>query len=50
MLADSAHIQTSDLKYVNKRRAKKGLEAIEPIYDITDVNKAISMMEELGYD
>jgi metallo-beta-lactamase family protein len=41
MLADSAHIQTSDLKYVNKRRAKKGLEAIEPIYDITKVSGQI---------
>ena len=50
MLADSAHIQSSDLKYINKRRAKKGLVAIEPIYDIDDVNQAISMMEELGYD
>jgi metallo-beta-lactamase family protein len=50
MLMDSAHIQTSDLKYINKRRAKKGLSAIEPLYTQEDAQKAISFMEELGYD
>lgn len=50
MLMDSAHIQTSDLKYVNKRRKKKDLEPIEPLYEMEDVTAAIELMEELGYD
>ncbi len=50
MLMDSAFIQTADLKYVNKRRKKKKLEPIEPLYDIDDVTKALSLMEELDYD
>ncbi|OYU94890.1 MAG: MBL fold metallo-hydrolase [Bacteroidetes bacterium B1(2017)] len=50
MLADSAHIQTADLKYVNKRRLKKNLEAIEPLYELEDVEKALSLMEELDYE
>lgn len=50
MLADSAHIQTSDLKYVNRRRMKKGLPAIEPIYDMEDVQQTLELMVEVGYD
>ncbi len=50
MLADSAHIQTADLKYVNKRRLKKDLVAIEPLYEMEDVEKALSLMEVLDYE
>jgi metallo-beta-lactamase family protein len=50
MLMDSAHIQTADLKYVNKRRKNKGLEAIEPLYEADHVEAALKLMEELDYD
>lgn len=50
MLADSAHIQTADLKYVNKRRKNKGLEVIEPLYEISDVEETLKLFEELDYD
>lgn len=50
MLMDSAHIQTADLKYINKRRKKKDLPAIDALYEMEDVEKAIDMMEEVGYD
>jgi len=43
MLADSAYIQKSDIKYVNKYRKKKGKPALEPLYDITHVDKALSL-------
>ena len=32
MLADSGHIQELDVKWFNKKRAKQGLEQVEPIY------------------
>ena len=32
MLLDSAHIQESDVAYVNKRRAKQGKRLFEPLY------------------
>ncbi len=50
MLADSAHIQNDDLKYINKRRARKKEPPIECLYDIRDVEESIKMMIEVGYD
>lgn len=47
MLSDSAHIQKSDTKYVNKYRKKKGLPAIQPLYDILDVEKTIKLFKEV---
>src|SRR5262245_45855242 len=32
MLADTAHIQESDSKFMNKRRREKGLPLIQPLY------------------
>lgn len=45
MLADSAHIQEADLKRVNKRRLEKGLEALEPLYDMNDATRALELFE-----
>lgn len=45
MLADSAHIQESDLKRVNKRRLEKGLDALEPLYDLDDAMRALGMFQ-----
>jgi len=50
MLMDSAHIQTADLGYLNKRRAKKKLQNIDPLYDVKDVEKALSLFQQIGYD
>lgn len=46
MLMDSAHIQESDVRYVNKRRAKRGEEPIEPLYKREDAQKAISLLQK----
>ena len=33
MLTDSAHIQENDVKFVNKRRIKRGEEPLKPLYE-----------------
>lgn len=50
MLLDSAYIQNSDLKFINKRRRKKGLPEIESLYDENDVALTLDLMQELDYD
>ena len=42
MLADSGHIQESDTEMHNKKRARRGLEPVEPIYVKED---AVNCME-----
>ena len=44
MLPDSAYIQQEDVFYVNKRRARKGLGPVEPLYDDNDALGAIRLM------
>ncbi|MCK6609887.1 MAG: MBL fold metallo-hydrolase [Bacteroidia bacterium] len=50
MLMDSSRIQEDDIKYLNKRRIKKGLPPVEPLYEEEDVSKALSLIQELEYD
>jgi metallo-beta-lactamase family protein len=50
LLEDSAMIQRDDAKYSNKRRAKQGLPAIEPLYDIDDVNMTIPLIKAIDYN
>ncbi len=50
MLADSAHIQEEDVHYVNKKRRRKGLEDIEPLYEHRDAVGAIKLMHTVSYD
>ncbi|MEO8087685.1 MAG: MBL fold metallo-hydrolase [Bacteroidota bacterium] len=49
MLADTAHIQESDLRYVNKRRKEKNQPLILPLYVQQDVDMAIEMMQTVPY-
>jgi metallo-beta-lactamase family protein len=50
MLMDSAHIQESDARFVNKRRMKAGKPLVEPLYSSDDAKLAISMFEKRRYD
>ena len=36
LVLDSAHIQESDIEYVNKKRARRGEPPVEPLYTIAD--------------
>ncbi|MFZ7116477.1 MAG: MBL fold metallo-hydrolase [Bacteroidota bacterium] len=49
MLADTAHIQENDLKYVNKKRAAKDKSPLQPIYTIEDVDAAMELFFTLPY-
>ncbi|CAN5351418.1 MBL fold metallo-hydrolase [soil metagenome] len=50
MLTDSAHIQENDVKFVNKRRIKRGEEPFKPIYTVKDVDKCLSLFVTTPYD
>jgi metallo-beta-lactamase family protein len=41
MLLDSAHIQENDVKYVNKRRMKRGEKPFEPLYTREDAEETL---------
>ena len=47
MLLDSARIQESDLKYINKRKKEKKQALIEPLYSEEDAKKTLENMLEL---
>ena len=47
MLMDSAHIQKSDLRYVNKRRKSRGQTLLKPLYDEFDAEKTINLFEAI---
>lgn len=49
MLPDSAHIQQEDVKYLNKRRQRKGLDPVEPLYDEEDAVAAVRLMRSMPY-
>ncbi|MDO9122197.1 MAG: MBL fold metallo-hydrolase [Anaerolineaceae bacterium] len=50
MLQDSAHIQEQDTLYVNKKRAKRGLPAMEPLYTLADALEAIEKYYPVKYE
>lgn len=47
MLSDSAYIQKSDTRFINKYKKKKGMTLVEPLYDMENVERAISLFKEL---
>ncbi|MEM9018596.1 MAG: MBL fold metallo-hydrolase [Verrucomicrobiota bacterium] len=50
MLTDSARIQTQDTKWLNKRRKKKGLPELEPIYTEQEAEECVRQFVNIGYD
>ncbi len=50
MLRDSGHIQESDAAYVNKKRAKKGLPPIQPLYTEEDALEVANYFQSVEYD
>ena len=50
MLPDSARIQTSDARWLNKKRKKKGLPEVEALYNEIDADKCLRQFVNLGYN
>lgn len=50
MLRDSAYLQEKDIEWVNKRRKKKNLEPMEPLYTTEDVEEAMENFIGVQYN
>lgn len=50
MLRDSAHIQESDVAYVNKRRMKQGQKPFEPLYTQAQALEALTLFQSIEYE
>ncbi len=50
MLRDSARIQEHDIRWLNKRRKRKGLEEVAPLYTEQNAEKCLRQFVTLGYD
>ena len=50
MLLDSAHVQETDVRYVNKRRKKKHQPLFNPLYSRIDAEKAITQLLPIAYN
>lgn len=50
LLADSAHIQQEDTKYLNKKRARKGKPPVEPLYEEEDATQAIRQFHSVSQE
>ena len=50
MLRDSAYIQEQDTAYVNRKRARKGLPPVEPIYTHDDAIASLEHFVSVGYN
>ncbi len=49
LLMDSAHIHESDIRYINKRRLKKGFEALSPLYTKEDAEECLERFRPIPY-
>ncbi|AVP97637.1 MBL fold metallo-hydrolase [Ahniella affigens] len=50
MLEDSARLAAQDVEYENKRRARRGMKPIEPVYDEDDVRDVLHQLKGHAYD
>lgn len=50
MLVDSAHIQEADLRFVNKRRLKRGEPPLKPLYNVNDAENCLAQLVKVQYE
>ena len=49
MLLDSGFIQEKDNEWINKKRLRKGLPAMQPLYTVEDAQRAMKQFVGIGY-
>ncbi|HNW07115.1 MAG TPA: MBL fold metallo-hydrolase [Verrucomicrobiota bacterium] len=50
MLEDSAQIQRDDAAFVSRKRAKRGLPPVEPLYTALDADRAVRQFVSVNYN
>ena len=50
MLADSAEIQESEVRQLNRRNAQRGIKPVEPIYSTADVGPTLRLFETAKFN
>ena len=50
MLRDSAYLMEKDAEWENRKRQRKGLETVEPLYTRRDVDRVLKLFRPLDYD
>ncbi|MGC9034999.1 MAG: MBL fold metallo-hydrolase RNA specificity domain-containing protein [Verrucomicrobiia bacterium] len=50
MLVDSAVVQKQDAEFVSKKRAKRGLPPVEPLYTTVEAEMAVRQFVAINYD
>lgn len=50
LLLDSAHIHESDIRYINKRRVKKGFDPLKPLYTTKDAEECLKRFRPLPFN
>ena len=50
MLEDSARLAASDVERENRHRARRGQQALEPLYELDDVQRALKQFKPMAYD
>ncbi|MGZ3932897.1 MAG: MBL fold metallo-hydrolase RNA specificity domain-containing protein, partial [Bacteroidia bacterium] len=50
LLVDSAHIHESDVIFINKRRRKKGLPDIKPLYTVSDAERSLKFFRPVKFN
>jgi metallo-beta-lactamase family protein len=49
MLLDTAHIQETDVKFLNKRRQYRGEDELEPLYTTEDAERTLPLFQPVPY-
>lgn len=49
MLPDSAHIQESDVRWLNRKREPRGLAPLKPMYNRMDAELCLRQFVTIGY-
>ena len=50
MLKDSGHIHEYDVQYLNRKRRKKGLPPVEPLYTLQDAAQTMPFFRQIPYE